>query len=161
MQYDTSELCDLFAEQIDVLDPLFEHYGGLTSFGGLVHTVKCFEDNGMIATILNQNGAGKVLVIDGGGSTRRALFDAELADIAVENNWEGIVCFGAVRDVDTLEELNLGILALNSIPVGAEDKGIGEEDVAVNFAGVTFLPEDHFYADSTGAILSADPLDIE
>ncbi len=161
MQYNTSELCDTFAEHVDVLDPIFEHYGGITSFGGQVQTLKCFEDNAVLTTILQQDGRGRVMVIDGGGSTRRALIDAELAEIAVENNWEGIVCYGSVREVDALEDLNIGILALNSIPVGADDQGVGEEDVAVNFAGVTFLPDDHLYADSTGTILSADPLDIE
>lgn len=161
MEYNTSELCDLFAEQIDVLDPIFEHYGGTRSFGGQVQTVKCFEDNGLIATVLNQNGAGKVLVIDGGGSTRRGLLDVEIVELAIENNWEGIVCYGSVRHVDQLEDLNIGVYALNSIPVAATDLGVGEEDVAVNFAGVTFLPEDHIYLDSTGAVLSPDPLDIE
>ncbi|GAA0294690.1 ribonuclease E activity regulator RraA [Psychrosphaera haliotis] len=161
MQYNTSELCDTFAEQVDVLDPLFEHYGGITSFGGQVQTVKCFEDNALIVTLLGQEGRGKVLVIDGGGSTRRGLIDAEIAELAAENNWEGIVCNGSVREVDALEDINIGILALNSIPVGAEDVGTGEEEVAINFAGVTFLPDDHLYADSTGTILSADPLDIE
>lgn len=161
MEYNTSELCDLFAEQIDVLDPIFEHYGGVTSFGGQVQTVKCFEDNGLIVSALTQNGAGKVLVIDGGGSTRRGLLDAEIVELAVENNWEGIVCFGSVREVDALEDLTIGVLALNSIPVSATDLGIGEEDTAINFAGVTFLPDDHIYADSTGTILSPEPLDIE
>ncbi|MDA8621422.1 ribonuclease E activity regulator RraA [Psychrosphaera sp.] len=161
MQYNTSELCDTFAEQVDVLDPLFEHYGGITSFGGQVQTVKCFEDNALIVTLLGQEGRGKVLVIDGGGSTRRGLIDAEIAELAAENNWEGIVCNGSVREVDALEDINIGILALNSIPVSAEDVGTGEEEVAINFAGVTFLPDDHLYADSTGTILSADPLDIE
>lgn len=161
MQYNTSELCDTFAEQIDVLAPIFEHYGGITSFGGQVQTVKCFEDNGLITTILSQSGLGKVLVIDGGGSTRSGLLDAELVEIAVENKWEGIICHGSVREVDALEEFNIGILALNSIPVAAADTGAGEDDIAINFAGVTFLPDDHIYTDSTGTILSADPLDIE
>lgn len=161
MEYNTSELCDLFAEQVDVLDPIFEHYGGITSFGGQVQTVKCFEDNAIIRTVLSQDGSSKVLVIDGGGSTRRGLIDAELAETAAENNWEGIICYGSIREVDALEDCNLGILAINSIPVSADDQGTGEEDIAVNFAGVTFLPDDHLYADSTGVVLSADPLDIE
>lgn len=161
MEYNTSELCDMFAEQVDVLDPLFEHYGGITSFGGQVQTVKCFEDNAIVFSILSREGRGKVLVIDGGGSIRRGLIDAEMAELAAENNWEGIICFGSVREVDALEDINLGILALNSIPVSAEDKGTGEEDIAVNFAGVTFLPEDHIYIDSTGAVLSPEALDIE
>lgn len=161
MEYNTSELCDLFAEQIDVLDPIFEHYGGITSFGGQVQTVKCFEDNGIIADVLRQNGTGKVLVVDGGGSTRRGLIDIEIAELALENNWEGIICNGSVRHVDRLEEISLGILALNSTPVASSDQGIGEAEVAINFAGVTFLPDDHLYADSTGTVLSPEPLDIE
>lgn len=161
MEYNTSELCDLFAEQIDVLDPIFEHYGGITSFGGQVQTVKCYEDNALILNMVSRDGRGKILVIDGGGSQRRALIDGEIAELAAENNWEGIICFGSVREVDRLEDINLGIMAVGAIPVSADDQGIGEDDIAVNFAGVTFLPEDHLYADRTGVVLSADPLDIE
>lgn len=161
MQYNTSELCDMYTETVDVLAPIFEHYGGLTSFGGQVQTIKCFEDNAIILNVVANDGTGKVLVIDGGGSIRCALIDAEIAELAAENGWEGIICNGAVREVDALEDINIGIMALNSIPVGADDQGIGEDDIAINFAGVTFLPDDHLYADSTGAILSADPLDIE
>ncbi len=161
MQYNTSELCDLYADMIDVVEPLFANYGGRRSFGGMIHTVKCFEDNGLIRQMLTESGTGKVLLIDGGGSARRALIDAELASLAAENGWEGIVCYGSVRDVDTLEDFDIGIQAVNAIPVGADDQGFGETDVPVNFAGVTFLPEDHLYADSTGIILSAEALDIE
>lgn len=161
MEYNTSELCNLYADLIDVVDPIFCNYGGRSSFGGQVITIKCFENNGLIHQVLANNGQGKVLVIDGGGSTRRALIDINIAETAVENGWEGIVCYGSVRDVDTLEELDLGIQGLVSIPVGASDQDTGESDLAINFAGVTFLPEDHIYIDNTGIILSPEPLDIE
>ncbi|MCC2617617.1 ribonuclease E activity regulator RraA [Aestuariibacter halophilus] len=161
MDYNTSELCDLFADNVDVVDPMFVSYGGRASYGGEVSTIKCFEDKGLIDKVLTQNGAGKVLLVDGGGSTRRALIDANTAMIAVENGWEGIVCYGSVRDVDALEDIDLGIHALASIPVNADFEQTGEADVAVNFGGVTFLPEDHIYADSTGIILSPEPLDID
>lgn len=161
MEYNTSELCDLYPDLVDVVEPIFIHYGGRSSFGGQLVTVKCHEDKGLIEELLQQPGAGKVLLVDGGGSTRRALIDETLAELALDNDWEGIVCFGAVRDVDALEELDIGIAAVGSIPVGASSDGVGEADLAVNFGGVTFLPEDHLYADSTGIILAADPLDIE
>ena len=161
MEYNTSELCDMFTDQVDVLDPIFEHYGGITSFGGQVQTIKCFEDNGLLSQVVNVDGQGKVLVIDGGGSTRRGLIDGEIAERAAENNWEGIVVYGSVRDVDILEDIELGIQALISIPVGGDDKLDGEVDVAINFGGVTFLPDDHIYIDNTGIVLSPDPLDIE
>ena len=102
-----------------------------------------------------------MLLIDGGGSMRRALIDSEIATTAAENEWEGIVCYGCVREVDILEDLDIGIQALAAIPVGADSKDVGETDLPVNFGGVTFLPDDHLYADTTGVILSPDALDIE
>lgn len=161
MEYNTSELCDLFADQVDVLDPILSHFGGRQSFGGLVSTVKCFEDNQVIYQALNDHGEGRVLVIDGGGSTRRALIDKSVIDAALNNNWEGIVCYGAVRDVDLLFDMDIGICALTSIPVGCNNYGQGEIDTPINFAGVTFIPDDHIYVDSTGLILSQEKLDIE
>ncbi len=161
MEYNTSALCDIYLEQVDVLEPMLSNFGGRASFAGQVTTIKCFEDNGLIREVLEQDGAGRVLLIDGGGSLRRALIDAELAAIAEENEWEGIVVYGCVREVDELEDMAVGIQALASIPVGAPSVGIGEIDVAVNFGGVTFLPEDHLYADNTGVILSPEPLNTD
>ncbi|MDM7859163.1 ribonuclease E activity regulator RraA [Alteromonas sp. ASW11-36] len=161
MDYNTSELCDLFADSVDVLEPIFISYGGRPSFGGEVTTVKCYEDRGLIERVVAESGEGKVLLIDGGGSLRRALIDANIAQIATDNQWEGIICFGSVREVDVLEDLDIGIVAVGSIPVLADDEQIGDVDIAVNFAGVTFLPEDHIYADSTGIILSPEPLDVD
>ncbi len=161
MEYNTSELCDIYADLIDVVEPIFCNYGGRSSFGGKVVTVKCFESNGVLEQLVNEHGKGKVLVIDGGGSTRRALIDINIATMAADNDWEGIICFGSVRDVDALDEIEIGIQALVSIPVGATDQAIGDSDIAINFAGVTVLPDDHIYADNTGIILSPEPLDIE
>jgi len=161
MEYNTSELCNTYADLIDVVEPIFSNYGGRNSFGGKVVTVKCFENNGLIHQILSTDGAGKVLVIDGGGSTRRALISGEMAEIAAKNGWEGVLCYGSLRDVDQLEEIDIGIQGLVSIPVGASDENVGESDLAINFAGVTFLPDDHIYADNTGIILSPEALDIE
>ena len=161
MEYNTSELCNIYADLIDVVEPIFCNYGGRSSFGGQVVTVKCFENNGLIAQLLESDGTGKVLVIDGGGSTRRALLDIYIVQAAANNNWEGIVCYGSVRDVDALEEIDIGVQGLVSIPVGASDQMTGESDLAINFGGVTFLPDDHIYADNTGIILSPDALDIE
>ncbi|MGB5444416.1 MAG: ribonuclease E activity regulator RraA [Psychromonas sp.] len=161
MHYNTSLLCDIYADTVDVVEPLLTNFGGRNSFAGEVVTVKCFESVGLIYKVLEENGIGKVLLVDGGGSLRRALVNAHIAELAVENGWEGIVVNGCVREVDLLEELDIGIQAITAIPVGAEDTEIGEINSPVNFAGVTFLPEDILYADSTGIIISPEPLDIE
>ena len=129
MKYDTSELCDIYQEDVNVVEPLFSNFGGRSSFGGQITTVKCFEDNGLLYDLLEQNGRGRILLVDGGGSVRRALLDAELARLAVQNEWEGIVIYGAVRQVDDLEEMDLGIQALAAIPVAAaaeqQDQPVG------------------------------------
>ena len=161
MEYNTSQLCDIYQDQVDVVEPMFSTFGGRSSFGGQVTTIKCFEANGIIRQLVKENGIGRVLLIDGGGSLRRALIDAEIAATAADNGWEGIICYGSVREVDALADLDIGIQALASIPVGADDEEIGDSDLPVNFGGVTFLPEDHIYADTTGIILSPEPLDIE
>ncbi|MGV3070756.1 ribonuclease E activity regulator RraA, partial [Proteus mirabilis] len=102
MKYDTSELCDIYQEDINVVEPLFSNFGGRSSFGGQITTVKCFEDNGLLYDLLEENGKDRILLVDGGGSVRKALVDAELAQLAVLNEWEGIVVYGAVRQVDAL-----------------------------------------------------------
>lgn len=159
MRIDTSELCDIYSDQVDVVEPIFSSFGGASSFFGKITTVKCFESNGLIAEVLEENGEGRVLLVDGGGAVRRALIDAELAQLALDNGWEGIIVNGAVRQLDVLETLDIGIQALAPIPVGADDSSHGEVDTPVNFGGVTFLPEDYIYADLTGIILSPELLD--
>lgn len=161
MRIDTSELCDIYLDQVDVVEPIFSSFGGASSFYGKITTLKCFENNGLIAETLEEDGEGRVLVIDGGGAVRRALIDAELAQLAADNHWEGIIVYGAIRQIDQLENIDIGIHALAPIPVGADQENYGETDVAVNFGGVTFFPEDYLYADLTGIILSQEALDLE
>lgn len=161
MYIDTSELCDIYLDQIDVVEPIFSNFGGKSAFFGKITTIKCFENNGLISETLEENGEGRVLLIDGGGAVRRALIDADLAQLAADNGWEGIIVYGAVRQLQQLENIDIGIQALAPIPVGADEQTIGETDVPVNFGGVTFFPEDYVYADLTGIILSQEPLDLE
>jgi regulator of ribonuclease activity A len=160
MRINTSALCDIYSDQVDVVEPIFSSFGGASSFCGQITTVKCFESNGLIEKVLEEEGNGRVLLVDGGGAVRRALIDAELAQLAVDNGWEGIIVYGAVRQLDVLETLDIGIHALAPIPVGADDTEIGEIDTPVNFSGVTFFPEDYVYADLTGIILSPEALDL-
>lgn len=160
MCIDTSAICDYYAEEVDVLDPIFANFGGKISFCGRVTTVKCLESNGILYDILEEDGTERVLVIDGGGMVRRALVDAHLVELACKNNWEGLVVNGAVRQVQYLEQMDIGVQALASIPVGASNDVLGESDIPINFAGVSIFPEDFIYADSTGILLSQEELDL-
>ena len=99
-----------------------------------------------------------MLVVDGGGSRRRALLGGNLGAAAVRNGWAGMIIHGCVRDSRELDDMSLGIRALGAIPLRSDKRGEGELDVPVRFAGVTFRPGDHVYADEDGVVVSATPL---
>lgn len=160
MKYSTPDLCDLYPALVRIAEPLFRNYGGRRSFGGEVVTIRCFEDNSFVKETAGKPGQGKVMVVDGGGSVRKALLGDLIAETAFKNGWEGLIIYGAVRDVDAIESLDLGVMAIASIPLRTERKGLGEMNVPVTFAGVTFSPGEYVYADSTGILVSPEPLSM-
>lgn len=155
MHYSTPDLCDAYPEHVRVLEPMFSNFGGRDTFGGQIVTVKCFEDNSRVKEQVELPGQGKVLVVDGGGSLRCALFGDMLAEKAAHNGWQGLVIYGCVRDVDALAQTDLGVQALASHPLRTEKRGLGDLNVVLNFAGVTFRPGEFIYADNNGVIVSA------
>lgn len=156
----TPDLCDRYPDLIRVLEPMLSNYGGREAFGGEVVTVKCFEDNSLVKEHLGKPGRGKVLVVDGGGSLRRALVGDMIGASAVKNGWEGVIVYGCIRDVSAISELDLGVQALATVPVKTEKRGIGDLNVPVAFGGVTFNPGDYVYADSNGVVVSSEALDL-
>ncbi|MGY3884100.1 putative 4-hydroxy-4-methyl-2-oxoglutarate aldolase [Aeromonas aquatica] len=148
------DLCDQHGDALQVAQPLFHDYGGKSLFYGEAVTLSCFEDNSLVRELVTRPGQGKVMVIDGGGSLRRALLGDQLAIKAVEQGWEGILIHGAVRDLGTLATLALGVKALAACPVKTEKLGRGELDVVVSFAGMIIAPGDYVYADLNGVLVS-------
>ncbi|GAA6129947.1 MULTISPECIES: ribonuclease E activity regulator RraA [Halopseudomonas] len=159
MHYVTPDLCDAYPD-VDVVEPIFSNFGGHDSFGGEIVTVKCHEDNSIVKEQVDQDGTGKVMVVDGGGSFRRALLGDMLAEKAAKNGWEGIIVYGCVRDVDVLAQTPLGIQALASHPMKTDKRGIGDLNVVVTFGGVTFRPGEYVYADNNGIIVSPTALSM-
>jgi regulator of ribonuclease activity A len=158
MQFSTCDLCDKYPDRVRVLELALRDFGARARFAGRIVTIKCHEDNSLVRELVAQPGAGAVLVIDGGGSLRRALLGDMLAGKAVANGWEGVVVHGAVRDVEVIKGLDIGVRALGSTPLKTDKKGIGERDVAVRFGGVDFTPGEYLYADENGIITSATAL---
>ncbi len=154
----TADLCDEHADAVQVCEPVFQAYGGRHAFSGPVSTVRCFEDNSRVKEAVEGPGNGRVLVVDGGGSRRRALFGGNLGNAAVKNGWAGIIIHGCIRDSAELGQLNLGIRALGTMPLRSEKRGEGERDVPVRFAGASFRPGDYVYVDEDGVVVSHAPL---
>lgn len=126
---------------------------GARTFSGRVATVRCDEDNVLLRRLVEQAGEGRVLVVDGGGSLRCALLGDNIARIARDNGWAGIVINGCVRDSVALDELGLGVKALGTNPRPSGKEGAGETDVPVSFGGVTFAPGSVVHADEDGVVV--------
>lgn len=156
MSLATADLCDQFSEQEDfqIAEPLLKPFGKHNAFSGQITTLKVFEDNTLVRQTLEEKVENRVLVVDGGGSRRCALMGDNLAELACRNGWQGIIVYGCIRDSVAINQLPLGVRALNTHPLKSHKRGQGERDVMVTFAGINFKKDHYLYADDDGIIVS-------
>lgn len=163
MTFATSDICDAHPELLDdgrltILPPVYQHFGQRAKFCGRVTTIKVFEDNALVRSTLEAPGNGNVLVVDGGGSLRCALVGGQLALLAQDNGWSGIVVDGCVRDIDEMNAFDVGIRARAAHPKRPGKKGAGERNVRVYVSGVAVNPGDWIYADADGVLVAQQKL---
>ncbi len=160
MNFKTADLCDEFSNtsHFQIVEPIFRAYGAKTTFCGQITTLKIFEDNTLVRELLEQKVNNRVLVIDGGGSHRCALLGDNLAKLAIENGWEGVIVYGCIRDSADIADMPLGIRALHTHPLKSRKRGVGEKDILVTFAGVNFKSDHYVYVDEDGIIVSVEGL---
>ncbi len=149
----TADLVDEIGADVRSCDLQLRQFGGRDVFAGPVVTVRCFQDNALLKSILSEPGGGAVLVIDGDASVHTALVGDLIAELGRSNGWAGLIVNGAVRDAATLRTLDIGIKALGTNPRKSTKTGAGERDVPVSFGGVTFHPGDIAYSDDDGIVL--------
>ncbi len=149
----TTDLCDQLGDELQVCEPIFRDYGGKPQFAGPIATIKCFEDNSRVRELTAQAGDGRVLVIDAGGSQRRAVLGDLLAQQAVDHGWHGILIYGCLRDSAAIAGMPLGVKAIATCPVRTDKRGEGQAQVPVHFAGVRFRPGDWIFADEDGVVV--------
>jgi regulator of ribonuclease activity A len=154
VRFATADLSDAHPAA-QTLDPGFRDFGGVKNFHGAIATAKVFEDNTVVRTLLEQPGMGRVLVVDGGASLRCALVGGNLAQLALDNGWRGIVVNGCIRDSEEIREKLIGVKALGVHPrKSAKGMHGGHFDLTVSFAGATFKKGHWLYADADGVVVS-------
>ena len=151
----TADLVDDIGPGVRSCDVQFRQFGARARFVGPIVTVRCFEDNALLKSVLSESGGGRVLVIDGGGSLHTALVGDVIAELARSNGWSGLVVNGAVRDAAALRTLDIGIKALGTNPRKSTKTGAGERDIAVTVGGVDFTPGDLAFSDEDGIVVVA------
>ncbi len=149
----TPDLADA-APEVGAIELPFVNFGQIRQFGGRAVTIKCHEDNSLVKHCVEEPGQGRVIVVDGGGSRRRALLGDMLAEKAAANGWAGLVINGVIRDVDEIGRTPLGVQALGSCPIKTEKLGVGQRDIDLHIGGVVIAPGDYVYADNNGVIVS-------
>jgi regulator of ribonuclease activity A len=120
---------------------------------GPISTVRCLEDNSQVKAAVESPGLGRVLVVDGGMSLRRALLGGNLAAAAARNGWAGLWIHGAVRDVAELRAQPIAIWALGHVPLPTERQGQGLRDVPLLIDGTPVRPGEHLVADEDGFVV--------
>jgi regulator of ribonuclease activity A len=149
----TCDLSDTYGELARIVSPGLRHFGGKRRFNGAVATVKCFEDNSRVRELVTTPGDGRVLLVDGGGSTRYALLGDMLGREALAHGWAGVVVYGCVRDTSVLETLKLGVMALAATPRRSLKNGEGTVGVPIEIAGTPCRPGDLLFADDDGIVV--------
>jgi regulator of ribonuclease activity A len=152
MDFRTADLVDEHGETVQSCDLQFRQFGRRSRFHGPLRTVRCFQDNVLVKQVLSRPGDGAVLVVDGHGSLHTALVGDLIAGLARDNGWAGLVVNGAVRDVEALRALDIGIKALGSNPRKSAKEGAGQVDLPVTFGSATFRPGQHLYSDEDGVV---------
>lgn len=94
-----------------------------------------------------------MLIIDGGASKRVAILGDQITQLAINNNWSGIIVNGCVRDSALIGGMEIGVKALGTHPVKSVKTYQGERGVIVNFGGVEFVPGWWVYADEVRCYL--------
>jgi regulator of ribonuclease activity A len=151
----TADLVDDIGACVRSCDVQFRQFGARTQFAGPITTVRCFQDNALLKSVLSSPGEGGVLVIDGSGSLHTALVGDLIADLGRSNGWSGVIVNGAVRDAAALRDIELGIKALGTNPRKSQKTGAGERDVTIRLGGVEFVPGDIAYSDDDGIVIVA------
>jgi regulator of ribonuclease activity A len=153
----TADVCDAMEDDATVCEVAFRDYGAHAVFSGTIVTVATFEDNLNLREVLAGDGAGKVLVVDGGASIRRALVGGNVAQLAAEKGWAGLVINGCVRDAHEIADAQLGVKAIGTNPKRPCKNGIGTVGEAVVFGNVKFRPGEYVYADGDAVVVTARP----
>ncbi len=154
----TADICDDHTDEVSICELAFNDYAGRTHFHGQVATFATYEDNKGLRKVLEQGGKGRVLVIDGRGSRRRALCGGNIAAEAHGHGWEGLVFNGCIRDQHEFAELDFGVKAIGTTPQRPRHDGIAKAGVTLFFGGIRINEGDYLYADVDGVIVADRPL---
>jgi RraA family protein len=132
----------------------FIQYGARKKCAGPALTVKVRPgDNLMLHKAIDLAKPGDVLVVDAGGEMRTAILGAMMSSYARTRGIAALVVDGAIRDVEELAALDIGVVARGATPNGPFKSGPGEIGYPICCGGVSVASGDLIAADLDGVLV--------
>ena len=155
------DICDAFADEIKVGDIFFHSFGGVDKFCGEIRTANCPHSNSIVKEMVEEDGDGKVLVINHSGQKLCSMVGDQIAQKAFENNWNGIFVNGYIRDIEIIRNIFLGVYAKSPFPMKTDKSvGIGTKDQDIKIGSVAISSGDWIYVDTNGWVVSSKKLKL-
>ncbi|ALX95176.1 methyltransferase [Serratia fonticola] len=126
------------------------------NMAGVALTVKVRAgDNLMVHKALNMLSAGDILVVSNDNGSSQALMGEIMITYASLQQAAGIVLDGPIRDLYSIQQMDLPVYATGSTPAGPFKDGPGEINVPISCGGVQINPGDIIVGDGDGVIVIA------
>ena len=140
-------------DRVHVMTGLTTHAGRPYLCGPALTCACAPEDNLAVHAALYQAQPGAVLVCDGAGSKRCALFGELMATDAVNQGLAGLVVAGPVRDIADIGELGFPVWCSGTAPGQAAKAAVVSVGLPVVVGGVLVAPGDQVIADQDGVVV--------
>ena len=160
LKFSVPDICDKHSDIIQIGNIEFQSYGKKKSFHGQIETLFCPDDNSLVKKALNTDGNNKVLVIDASSNTHTSMIGDQIAAAAKKNNWEGVIINGYIRDIEVIQNIELGVLAISSVPLKTKKNDLGKEGVQLFFNNIVIKPGFWVYVDKNGWVISKNKLEL-
>ena len=160
-KFTVPDICDEHGENIKICDLFLNSYGKNDQFFGQVETARCEQSNSSVKEWVAQNGSNKVLVIQHTGTEKCSMVGDQIAQMAYDNQWKGIITNGYIRDIEVIKDIPIGVYAKNSYPKKT-DKSVGKGEIGstLEFQNFIVQKDSWAYVDTNGIIFSEKELEF-
>jgi RraA family protein len=152
-QLPTANVADAM-DRLGVLDSRIKGVWSNATVVGPAYTVWTRAgDNKVLHEALHRAQPGDVIVVNGQGDESRALIGELMAERAKASGIAGFVIDGAVRDAETITEIEVPVFARAVTPAGPYKNGPGHHGRTIAVGGVAVAPGDIVIGDADGVVI--------
>ena len=150
VQVPVTAVAQVGRDRVRVMTGLTTHAGRPYLCGPALTCACAPEDNLAVHAALYQATPGTILVCDGTGTARCALFGELMAIDATNQRLGGLILQGPIRDIADIDELGFPIWSTGTAPGQASKTRVVSVGAPIVVGGVLVSPGDQIVADRDG-----------